>query len=169
MSSEGSEGDASDVNGASDEWDDGERDVDVEGDGNSEPCPSRNWGLGVNVDVDIEMGASIEADGRTRRVKKRKVRKKSQAEDPMQVNGGHDASVAVSPSTTKSMAKKAIDLGPLVGTKRGFRTREKEPMNGGWGGVEIVPSSLKPFPEVKAEDPQMDNKGKGKARGADGE
>lgn len=41
-------------------------------------------------------------------------------------------------------AKKArhVDLGPLVGVKRGFRTRERAPMSGGWCGVEIVPSSL---------------------------
>jgi hypothetical protein len=36
--------------------------------------------------------------------------------------------------------------------------------------VEIVPSSLKPFPEVRADgDVRMDSKGKGKARVADGE
>ncbi|KAF8553875.1 hypothetical protein OG21DRAFT_1184758 [Imleria badia] len=165
MTSEGSEGDLSDVNGASEEWDDGEgRDVDVEGDGQSEPFPSRNWGLGMNVDVDIEMDASIEVDGRTRQVKKRKVRKKSRAEDVTHVNG----SAAASSSTLKPKTKEAVDLGPLVGVKRGFRTREKAPMNGGWGGVEIVPSSLKAFPQVSAEeDPHVGGKGKGKARVAD--
>ncbi|KAI6042348.1 hypothetical protein EDC04DRAFT_3088612 [Pisolithus marmoratus] len=35
-----------------------------------------------------------------------------------------------------------IDLGPLVGVQRGFRTREREPMSGGCCGVELVPSSL---------------------------
>ncbi|KAI6025520.1 hypothetical protein EDC04DRAFT_238892 [Pisolithus marmoratus] len=35
-----------------------------------------------------------------------------------------------------------IDLGPLVGVQRGFRTREREPMSGGCCGVEVVPSSL---------------------------
>ena len=166
MMSEGSEGDSSDVNGASEEWDD---DVDVEGDGHPDPLPSRNWGLGMNVDVDIEMDASIEVDGRTRRVKKRKVRKKSTLEDPTHVNGGKDASAGASASTLKPRAEKVIDLGPLVGVKRGFRTREKAPMNGGWGGVELVPSSLKAFPEVRAEDPHVGDKGKGKMRAADGE
>ena len=167
MMSEGSEDDSSDVNGASEEWDD---DVDVEGDGHPDPLPSRNWGLGMNVDVDIEMDASIEVDGRTRRVKKRKVRKKSTLEDPTHVNGGKDASAGASASTLKPRAEKVIDLGPLVGVKRGFRTREKAPMNGGWGGVELVPSSLKAFPEVRAEeDPHVGDKGKGKMRAADGE
>ena len=164
MTSEGSEGDSSDVNVASEDWDDGDADVDVEGDG-QDPRPSRTWGLGMNVDVDIEMDAPIKVDGGTRRVKKRKVRKKSQGEDATHMNGG----AAASSSTMKPKMNKTIDLGPLVGVKRGFRTREKAPMNGGWGGVEIVPSSLKPFPPVRMEeDPHVDGKGKGKAR-ADGE
>jgi len=32
-----------------------------------------------------------------------------------------------------------IDLGPLVGAQRGFRTREKSPLNGGMNGVEMIP------------------------------
>lgn len=167
MASDGSEGDSSDVNGASEEWDEGEADVDVEGDGHPDPPPR---GLGMNVDVDIEMNASIEVDGRTRRVKRRKVRKKSNVEDPTHVNGEKDAIAAASGSTVKPKTKKAIDLGPLVGVKRGFRTRERAPMNGGWGGVEIVPSSLRAFPEVGVEeDPRVGGKGKGKAQVADGE
>lgn len=39
-----------------------------------------------------------------------------------------------------------VDLGPLVGTERGFRTREKVPMSGGMGGVEMV----NPGPETEA-------------------
>lgn len=31
-----------------------------------------------------------------------------------------------------------IDLGPLVGRRRGFRTREKVPFSGGLAGVEMV-------------------------------
>ena len=31
-----------------------------------------------------------------------------------------------------------IDLGPLIGTERGFRTRERIPFSGGMGGVELV-------------------------------
>ena len=34
-----------------------------------------------------------------------------------------------------------MDLGPLVGVERGFRTRERIPSSGGMGGVELVPSS----------------------------
>lgn len=41
-----------------------------------------------------------------------------------------------------SRRPRVIDLGPLVGVQRGFRTREREPMSGGWCGVEVVPSSL---------------------------
>ena len=170
MMSEGSENDSSDVDGASGEWDNGGADVDVEGDGHLDSRPSQNWGLGVDVDVDIEMDASIEADRRTRRVKKRKVRKKSKVEDAAPMDREKNTSAAVPASTLKPKAKKAIDLGPLVGVKRGFRTREKAPMNSGWGGMEIVPSSLKPFPEVRVEEgPCAGGKGKGKARVADGE
>lgn len=172
VTSEGSEGDSSDVNGASEEWDDGEGEVDVEGDGHLDPRPSRNWGLGMNVDVDIEMDASIEVDRPTPRVKKRKVWKKGKVLDVTDVDGRKDESAAASAapeSTPKPTVKNAIDLGPLVGVKRGFRTREKVPMNGGWGGVEIVPSSLKAFPEISAEDPLVGGKGKRKAQVVDGE
>ena len=41
-----------------------------------------------------------------------------------------------SPSQTSSNAK--LDLGPLVGVERGFRTREKSPWSGGMNGVEMV-------------------------------
>ena len=38
-----------------------------------------------------------------------------------------------------------IDLGPLIGAQRGFRTREKSPLNGGMNGVEMIsPRSVKP-------------------------
>ena len=38
-----------------------------------------------------------------------------------------------------------IDLGPLIGAQRGFRTREKSPLNGGMNGVEMIsPLSAKP-------------------------
>lgn len=157
--------DSSDVGGESGELDDGLGDVDVEGDGHLDPRPGRNWGLGVNVDVDIEMETSAEGDKRTRRVKKCKSRKKSKSEDTI---SEQKANVAV--STLQSKAKKVIDLGPLVGVKRGFRTREKEPMNSGWGGVEIVRSSLRPFPELGVEEnARPGGKGKGKARAVDGE
>ncbi|KAI0296780.1 hypothetical protein B0F90DRAFT_1010393 [Multifurca ochricompacta] len=33
-----------------------------------------------------------------------------------------------------------VDLGPLIGAKRGFRTREKSPLNGGMNGVEMISS-----------------------------
>ena len=34
-----------------------------------------------------------------------------------------------------------IDLGPLIGIERGFRTRERVPHSGGMGGVELVSAS----------------------------
>ncbi|TBU52480.1 hypothetical protein BD310DRAFT_861853 [Dichomitus squalens] len=34
-----------------------------------------------------------------------------------------------------------VDLGPLIGIERGFRTRERIPSSGGMGGVELVPPS----------------------------
>ncbi|KAG2344569.1 hypothetical protein BDR05DRAFT_166470 [Suillus weaverae] len=41
---------------------------------------------------------------------------------------------------SSSAFTRKIDLGPLIGAKRGFRTREKVPFGGGVGGVEMVPS-----------------------------
>ncbi|KAG1733729.1 hypothetical protein EDB19DRAFT_1730188 [Suillus lakei] len=41
---------------------------------------------------------------------------------------------------SSSTFSRKIDLGPLIGAKRGFRTREKVPFGGGVGGVEMVPS-----------------------------
>lgn len=49
-------------------------------------------------------------------------------------NGLHGGTPSSSTFTRK------IDLGPLIGAKRGFRTREKVPFGGGVGGVEMVPS-----------------------------
>ncbi|KIO03697.1 hypothetical protein M404DRAFT_614394 [Pisolithus tinctorius Marx 270] len=43
---------------------------------------------------------------------------------------------------TNAEKTRHVDLGPLVGVQRGFRTRERAPMSGGWCGVEVVPSSL---------------------------
>ena len=38
-----------------------------------------------------------------------------------------------------------IDLGPLIGAQRGFRTCEKSPLNGGMNGVEMISAlSVKP-------------------------
>jgi hypothetical protein len=38
-----------------------------------------------------------------------------------------------------------VDLGPLIGAQRGFRTREKSPLNGGMNGVEMISAqSAKP-------------------------
>ena len=39
-----------------------------------------------------------------------------------------------------------IELGPLIGVERGFRTRECLPGSGGIGGVELVPSSSEAGP-----------------------
>ncbi|KAF7419436.1 hypothetical protein PC9H_002026 [Pleurotus ostreatus] len=56
---------------------------------------------------------------------------------------------------------KPIDLGPLVGVERGFRTREKVPLSGGIGGVEMCP-------EVAPEIMTMSAKRKGKAKATEG-
>ncbi|KAG9308667.1 hypothetical protein JVU11DRAFT_11624 [Chiua virens] len=158
-----SEGESSDS--ANGEYEDAEEDVDVEGNGYVDLRQSRNWGLGMNVDMDIEMDTSIDVDRPPRRAKKRKIRKSGKGEDKVQADGCRDASTTVPP--VKQRTRKPIDLGPLVGIKRGFRTREKAPMNGGWGGVEIVPSSLSAFPEIKTDEFHPDIKWKGKARMAD--
>jgi len=39
----------------------------------------------------------------------------------------------------------SVDLGPLIAAQRGFRTREKSPLNGGMNGVEMISD-----PSVKA-------------------
>lgn len=63
-----------------------------------------------------------------------------------------------------------VDLGPLVGTQRGFRTRERgvEGWSGGMEGVEMVPpseSESREMPEVMVSPatPSRDVKGKGKS------
>lgn len=52
---------------------------------------------------------------------------------------GGNTSTNGSNGNTPPLTRK-IDLGPLIGAKRGFRTREKVPFGGGVGGVEMVPS-----------------------------
>ncbi|KIJ18047.1 hypothetical protein PAXINDRAFT_9131 [Paxillus involutus ATCC 200175] len=120
-------------------WEDGDGDVDVEGDGD-----------GMVVDLAME----IDIDGRPRPLKKRKVRKKSKDKDK---------------DLGRPNPKGTVDLGPLVGVKRGFRTREKVPMSGGWCGVEVVPSSLAAFPELGTDGEENlpgTRKGKGKGKKA---
>ena len=47
-----------------------------------------------------------------------------------------------------------IDLGPLIGTQRGFRTCEKSPLNGGMNGVEMISAlSVKPGATLDASRP----------------
>ena len=44
-----------------------------------------------------------------------------------------------------------IDLGPLIGAQRGFRTCEKSPLNGGMNGVEMISAlSVKPAASLDA-------------------
>ena len=47
-----------------------------------------------------------------------------------------------------------MDLGPLIGAQRGFRTREKSPLNGGMNGVEMIsPRTVKPGATLDASHP----------------
>ena len=41
-------------------------------------------------------------------------------------------------SSTGDKGSHRVNLGPLIGTQRGFRTREKSPLNGGMNGVEMI-------------------------------
>ena len=41
-------------------------------------------------------------------------------------------------SSTGDKRPHKVDLGPLIGAQRGFRTREKSPLNGGMNGVEMI-------------------------------
>ena len=60
---------------------------------------------------------------------------------------------------------KDIDLGPLVGRTRGFRTKERVPMSGGLGGME-----MDEVPAVRIESPVPQKRsGKGKERAVDGD
>ncbi|KAG1892868.1 uncharacterized protein F5891DRAFT_1068515 [Suillus fuscotomentosus] len=56
-------------------------------------------------------------------------------------NGANINTNGLNGNTPSSPAfTRKIDLGPLIGAKRGFRTREKVPFGGGVGGVEMIPS-----------------------------
>ncbi|KAI0363546.1 hypothetical protein BV20DRAFT_1031184 [Pilatotrama ljubarskyi] len=44
-----------------------------------------------------------------------------------------------------------VDLGPLIGVERGFRTRERIPFSGGMGGVEMVPPPQPQTPTIEIE------------------
>ncbi len=47
-----------------------------------------------------------------------------------------------------------IDLGPLIGAQRGFRTCEKSPLNGGMNGVEMISAlSVEPAASLDASHP----------------
>ncbi|THV07317.1 hypothetical protein K435DRAFT_330200 [Dendrothele bispora CBS 962.96] len=61
----------------------------------------------------------------------------------------HERRLNASPDSDKEIPSSSIprreqassvDLGPLVGTSRGFKTRERVPGSGGFSGVEMVPS-----------------------------
>ncbi|KAH8092252.1 hypothetical protein BXZ70DRAFT_951930 [Cristinia sonorae] len=102
---------------------------------------------------------------------------------PIPLSSSTSASASCDFRTTREHDKESetegkVDLGPLVGKKRGFRTREKIPMSGGMSGVEMVdasggeeagPSTLavpeRRLPGEKAKG----GKGKGKATTADDE
>jgi hypothetical protein len=71
------------------------------------------------------------------------------------------------PYTTSGRMRKGkdIDLGPLVGSMRGFRTKERVPMSGGMGGMEMCGDEADEVPvvTVRVPSPQKRN-GKGKER-----
>ncbi|KIK92458.1 hypothetical protein PAXRUDRAFT_572931 [Paxillus rubicundulus Ve08.2h10] len=134
------------------------REMTPEGSGDESSEREQGWEDG-DVDVDVEgdgdarmavdLAMEIDIDGRPRPLKKRRVRKKSKDKDKGQPN-----------------LKGTVDLGPLVGVERGFRTREKVPMSGGWCGVEVVPSSLAAFPELGTDsEGKVSGPGKEKGRG----
>lgn len=43
--------------------------------------------------------------------------------------------------TPRNVERSKVDLGPLLGGQRGFKTRERVPMSGGMSGVEMVTSA----------------------------
>jgi uncharacterized protein len=50
----------------------------------------------------------------------------------------------------------SIDLGPLIGAQRGFRTCEKSPLNGGMNGVEMISAlSVEPAASLDASHPLL--------------
>lgn len=59
---------------------------------------------------------------------------------------------------------KDIDLGPLVGSTRGFRTKERVPMSGGLGGMEMDNEEEVPVVRIQnSSPPKRSAKGKEKA------
>jgi hypothetical protein len=57
-------------------------------------------------------------------------------------------------SSTGDKGSHRVNLGPLIGTQRGFRTREKSPLNGGMNGVEMISDQpIRPGSTVGASQP----------------
>lgn len=83
-----------------------------------------NWGHGPGVGLGIQIGTNGGAGA-------------NGTNTNSNTNNGLNGTAAASGSAPG----RKIDLGPLIGAKRGFRTREKVPFGGGVGGVEMVPSS----------------------------
>ena len=82
---------------------------------------------------------------------------------------GPPASAGPSGSNSAPNGRVDIDLGPLVGVKRGFKTKERVPFSGGMGGVEMCSEGLDgvdPADDADAGVRPRSNKGKGVARGA---
>ena len=83
-----------------------------------------NWGHGPGVGLGIQLGTNGGAGA-------------NGTNTNSNTNNGLNGTAA----SSASAPGRKIDLGPLIGAKRGFRTREKVPFGGGVGGVEMVPSS----------------------------
>jgi hypothetical protein len=63
-----------------------------------------------------------------------------------------------------------LDLGPLVGSTRGFRTRERVPMSGGLGGMEMDGDEEVPVVHVTVQSPGPQKRStKGKERAVEGD
>jgi len=74
--------------------------------------------------------------------------------------------------TTSGRMRKGrdLDLGPLVGSTRGFRTRERVPMSGGLGGMEMDGDEEVPVVQVTIQSPSPHRRGtKGKERAVEGD
>jgi len=67
-------------------------------------------------------------------------------------------------SATPTTEEQEIDLGPLVGASRGFRTREKVKGSGGIGGMEMLPPPPIPTYHIASNEGYAPRSRKGKER-----
>jgi hypothetical protein len=103
--------------------------------GGPSPGGAAGAGVGLGIQINTSTITSISANGGTN------PGTDTTNNSINSLNGSASSPSAPASSSTVTPSGRKVDLGPLIGTKRGFRTREKVPFGGGVGGVEMVPST----------------------------